>query len=184
MRYEVEQKFRVADTESIHRAMADRDISPRDTVTQVDTYYAHPVRDFAATDEALRIRRVGEENVVTYKGPKIDATTKTRQEIELAIAAGQQGAEQAGQLLEALGFRRVADVSKVRQTYCLEQEGQSVEIAVDNIEGLGSFVELEIVAEGEQALDPARQTIATLATELGLAKVERRSYLELLLEHN
>ncbi len=183
MRYEVEQKFRVTNVESIHCAMANREVSPRDKVTQVDTYYAHPVRDFAATDEALRIRRVGETNVVTYKGPKIDATTKTRQEIELAIAAGQQGAEQASQLLEALGFRHVANVSKVRQTYCFKLEGQSVEVAIDNIEGLGSFVELEIVAEGEQALDAARQTIATLATELGLAEVERRSYLELLLEH-
>ena len=32
---------------------------------QVDRYSAHPARDFAETDEALRLRRVGDENRVT-----------------------------------------------------------------------------------------------------------------------
>ncbi len=184
MRYEVEQKYRVADLESIRRAMADRGASVQEAITQVDTYFAHPSRDFAATDEALRIRRVGEANVVTYKGPKIDATTKTRQEIELAIASGSEGAELAGQMFVALGFRRVADVSKVRQTFCIEHDQQSIEIAADQIEGLGSFVELEIVVEGEEAVEAARQSLAAFADELGLAEVERRSYLELLLEQS
>ena len=44
-----------------------------------------PCRDFAQTDEALRIRTVGDTSFVTYKGPKLDATTKTRRELELPL---------------------------------------------------------------------------------------------------
>ena len=64
--------------------MSDRltDTRPGEPAEQVDTYFSHPARDFAATDEALRIRSIDQENFVTYKGPKLDATTKTRREID------------------------------------------------------------------------------------------------------
>ena len=182
MRYEVEQKFPVEDLAAVRAAIANRGATSGDTVTQVDTYYAHPMRDFATTDEAMRLRCVNDTNVFTYKGPKLDATTKTREEIELPIQSGQHGATLGSQLLEALSFKPVATVSKVRQTYHLEYENQTIEFALDTIEGLGQFVEIEIVAEGEQAMDSARKTIGELATELSLTEPERRSYLELILE--
>ena len=69
-----------------------------------DRYFAHPSRDFARTDEALRLRRIGEFNFITYKGPKLDATTKTRREIEIGLADGQQAATDAAELLAAIGF--------------------------------------------------------------------------------
>ena len=47
---------------------------------QVDEYYAHPARDFAITDEALRLRTENNLTVITYKGPKLDRETKTREE--------------------------------------------------------------------------------------------------------
>ena len=181
MRYEVEQKYRVTTLDKVRREISVLGARGEGTVTQVDTYYAHPNRDFATTDEALRIRRVGEVNVLTYKGPKIDATTKTRQEIELSIAAGSLGAEQGDHLLQAFGFRRVAEVCKERQCFRLQRDDQAVELALDEVKGVGSFVELEIVVDGEDSIEPARQAIAKLAEELDLAEVERRSYLELLL---
>jgi ABC-type sulfate transport system permease component len=39
-------------------------------------------------DEAFRLRRVGERNYMTYKGPKLDATTKSRPEEEVRLADG------------------------------------------------------------------------------------------------
>ena len=73
MEYEVEQKFRVDELGSIEDALRQLGSRVEDTVEQVDCYFAHPVRDFAATDEALRIRQVGPDAFVTYKGPKIDS---------------------------------------------------------------------------------------------------------------
>jgi adenylate cyclase class 2 len=173
---EVEQKFRVADHAEVIARLKQLGATAHGEIEQRDTYYAHPARDFAKTDEALRIRCVGEKSFITYKGPKLDATTKTRREIELPIASPEEFAE----LLTALGFAVVAEVAKRRQIMRVEGPPFGVEVALDKINGLGSFVELEVAAEMAD-LDAARDQIAQLAIELGLTDNERRSYLELLL---
>ena len=80
--YEVEQKFQISDSPKLEAQLLGIGAAPFLQIEQVDTYFAHPARDFGQTDEAFRLRRIGEKNYVTYKGPKIDATTKTRQEME------------------------------------------------------------------------------------------------------
>ena len=65
MPIEVEQKYRIADRSAIVSSVASLRAIAEPAVTQVDTYYAHPARDFAVTDEALRIRRVGAANFIT-----------------------------------------------------------------------------------------------------------------------
>lgn len=182
MSIEVEQKYRLDDRETLLQRIAALDGIAQEPVTQVDTYYAHPERDFATTDEALRIRRVGETNFITYKGPKLNATTKTRREIELPLAAGELSATQWDELLSALSFRRVAEVCKLRQTFHLQREGQTIELAIDQVKGVGDFVELEVVVKDPSEVELAQARILALASELQLADAERRSYLELLLD--
>ena len=148
---------------------------------QVDRYFAHPARDFAETDEALRLRRVGDENRVTYKGPKLDAATKTRREIELPIEPGAAGLARFAELLEALSFRPVREVAKTRTPGVLDWQGRHIEIALDEVARVGLFVEIELVTHEEDA-DGAREAIKSLADQLGLTRSERRSYLEMLLE--
>lgn len=177
MTYEVEQKYRLSDAEAFSGRLQQLGASFQPAQRQVDIYYQHPARDFAATDEALRIRRVGDENCLTYKGRKVDGTTKTRREIELEIASGDAGAAATGALLEALGFRVVAQVCKHRRC---SRVGGEVDVAIDVVDGVGTFAELEILAVAEE-LDSARTKIMALAAKLGLTDVERRSYLELLL---
>jgi adenylate cyclase class 2 len=180
MKYEVEQKFPIADAAAIERKLTELGGVFESPVEQVDRYFGHPARDFARTDEALRIRRSGEQNRITYKGPKIDAATKTRREIELPLAPGEQAAEDFSSLLEALGFRRVAEVRKRRRIAGLAWNGCEVEAALDEVEHVGQFLELELSAD-DQGLDAAKACLASLAEELGLESSERRSYLELLL---
>jgi adenylate cyclase class 2 len=179
MQFEVEQKFPVADLAEVERRLVELGASVGPPVEQVDLYFAHPVRDFALTDEALRIRRVADESFITYKGSKIDAATKTRREIELPLSGGAAALGPWRELLEALGFRPVAEVVKRRRTGRLEWEGRQVEVALDEVEPIGQFVELEIGAD-EAEVQPARNCLASLSARLGLGPGERRSYLELL----
>jgi adenylate cyclase, class 2 len=178
---EVEQKFRSLDSAELQRRLARLIAGPRETIVQIDRYFAHPNRDFAQTDEALRLRREGSHNYITYKGPKLDRTTKTRREIELRLPDDDAGANDSSELLTALGFSPVLEVRKQRTHFMVAWQDRSVEVALDEVEGLGSFVELEIIAEPSD-MDAARAVLAGLAAELGLANSERRSYLELLIE--
>lgn len=186
--YEVELKFRVADPVAIERRLVALAARFRDPVEQVDRYFAHPCRDFARTDEALRLRRVADDVAITWKGPRIDSAAKTRRELELGLAAVAASGQSVGAvtidrwttLLESLGFRRVRDVAKRRRPARVPWQGAEVDVALDSVEGLGDFVELELQArQGEVPL--ATACIESLARELGCTGAERRSYLELLL---
>ncbi len=181
MKYEVEQKFPVEGLSGIEgklAAMGARISEPR---VEVDVYYAHPARDFAVTDEALRIRRVGGAAFLTYKGPKVDATTKTRHEIELPLGSDSSSAAAWSGLLESLGFRPVGEVRKRRRKAIVAWQGRQIEMSLDELDQLGTFVELELVV-ASQEVEAAKTHVNSLAEAVGLSGSERRSYLELLLE--
>jgi predicted adenylyl cyclase CyaB len=83
--YEVEVKV-PADVDRVAARLDEIGAEHIDSVEQIDTYYDAPHRNFAETDEALRIRAERhdgtEETRVTYKGPLVEAESKTREEFE------------------------------------------------------------------------------------------------------
>jgi len=182
MKFEVEQKHRVNDAAALVARLAERGVKIGSPVEQADQYFAHPSRDFAQTDEALRIRTAGGESFVTYKGPKLDTATKTRRELELPLDIEDADGSRFAELLRALGFRHVAVVRKKRRPFQIKHNGREVEGALDDVEQVGTFVELELVAD-DASLDEAKHIVAGLAADLNLGPSERRSYLELLLEN-
>jgi adenylate cyclase, class 2 len=182
MQFEVEQKYFVPDVRKLHERLAERGVEIGPPVQQADRYFAHPCRDFSQTDEALRIRTVGDKSFVTYKGPKLDAASKTRRELELPLDAGDADGLKFADLLHLLGFRPVGVVHKRRRAFQIDASDHHVEGALDEVDGVGTYVELELMAE-ESGLDEARSVIAALATELDLGFSERRSYLEIMLEN-
>jgi adenylate cyclase class 2 len=177
---EVEVKYAGADFAALERCLRRWGAREDPARNDADHYFNAPDRDFAATDEALRLRRIGEHNFVTYKGPKVDPQTKTRTEIEVPLAPGDRAADDFARLLTRLGYRPVAVVRKARRLFHLDRGGFALEVTLDDVERVGRFAELEIQAP-EAQLDAARNLLLQTADELGLSTGERRSYLELLL---
>ena len=178
---EIEVKCPVADFGAVKKCLAEWGAKPEPPRAEADHYYNAPDRDFARTDEALRLRRCGPQNKLTYKGPKIDTQTKTRTEIEVPLADGDQPAEDCCRFFEHLGYRPTAVVRKDRIGYHCAREGFDVHVTLDTVAQVGRFVEAEIVAD-EDRLSAARAALLRLIAELGLHTTERRSYLEMLLE--
>jgi adenylate cyclase class 2 len=174
--YEVELKIRTAHG-PVRERLAELDVTEGPTVTQTDTYYDAPHREFAETDEALRLRDQtdAEETTtkLTYKGPLVDTESKTRREAETVVG----DAQATETVLEGVGFEPAAVVEKTR-TY-FEHDGYTV--VLDEVTGLGEFVEVEREAE---TVEPAREGARRLLRELGLDPDEqvRTSYLGLLLD--
>ena len=177
---EIEQKFAHADFAVIERRLAQWQARPGEEHTETDHYFNAPDRDFAQTDEAFRLRRVGAANFLTYKGPKRAGPVKIRTELEIALRDGDEAAKQFMQLLVHLGYRPVAVVRKHRRMRHLEREGFALTVCLDEVERLGRFAEVEILAPEEQ-VDKARTVLADTAAALGLSELERRSYLGMLL---
>jgi adenylate cyclase class 2 len=177
---EVEMKFPVAVLSGLLQRLAG--LTPPAVLIgrerEADHYLNAPDRDFARTDEALRIRQQGETYVITYKGPKLDRTTKTRLEIEVPLGPGAATIAEAIALFQALGYRPTATICKTRTTYEVQLPAFRATVCLDEVEGVGTFVELEILAPEEQ-LAEAHTALHELAKQLGLSDSERRSYLEL-----
>lgn len=177
---EIEQKFVVADFVAIEQRLSEWHARRGAEHTEIDHYFNAPDRDFARTDEAFRLRRIGDANFLTYKGPKHAGPVKIRTELEIPLRDGDEAAAQIQQLLAHLGYRPVAIVRKHRRQYHLDRSDFALTVCLDEVERLGRFVEVEIVADDERK-DAARTVLADTAVALGLTNLERRSYLNLLL---
>ena len=173
--YEVECKV-ATPHEPVRERLAALDADPIDTLQQVDTYYDAPHRRFSETDEALRVRREGETTRLTYKGPLVDACSKTRAEHETAVEDG----EATARLLDALGFTPAATVEKERETF----RCRGYTVALDAVSGLGAFVEVEGKAANEEDIERVRDGARDLLAALGCGPASqiRTSYLGMLLE--
>ncbi len=183
MSFEVEIKFRVHDHAALAGRLSDIGVLADVPQAQNDLYLSHPSRDFATSDEALRLRRDGQTNHITYKGPRRAGPTKTREEIEIPFAEGPEGRADMARLFERLGFTPVLEVRKTRLTYRLRYHGRPIVVALDKVENLGAFAEVEALAANEADLPAAQDAVRTLAGELGLTDLEPRSYLRMVLEH-
>ncbi len=181
MTYEVELKFPIADASDVTLQLIARGATPGRVVHQYDVYFRHPSRDFQQTHEAFRIRRYDDDVFITYKGPVLDKATKTRREIEIAVGRRPEDFDRMRELLVMLGFEPVRPVEKTRALFHLTWEGRELELAVDSIDDLGTYLEIEALAE-ESDRDAARDAILRLAERLSLKNPERRSYLALMLE--
>jgi adenylate cyclase class 2 len=183
--YEVEVKVR-ADHDAVRERLDELDAQRVGRVTQEDTYYDAPHREFAETDEALRVRRETSqeeptqddtretEEVVTYKGPLVEQASKTRREVETGVEDG----DAAHAVLDALGFESAATVRKERVRYRLD----GYTVTLDSVDGVGEFVEVEIEAD-EDGIEAAREGAYAVLSDLGLDPDDqiRTSYLGLLL---
>lgn len=147
----------------------------RGVESQFDIYFAAPYRDFAKTDEALRIRSLDGQAVLTYKGPKLDGISKSRKEFETPV-------EEAAtiKILRALGFSEAGVVRKQREIFSAGE----ITICLDLVEGLGEFLEVEIVAEKD--LENSRAKLFELLKQFGAGEKDsiRTSYLEMILGKN
>lgn len=178
---EIELKFRAADWEGVRETLAAWGARPLGTREEVDQYFNAPDRDFARTDEALRLRRVGPSTCLTYKGPRRSAVTKTRLEIEVPIADGERPFSDAERMLVTLGFKPVAVVSKRRELFAVARDGMELVVCLDDVQSVGRFVEIEVVVD-EELVEPAQAAVLAAAAALGLRDPEPRSYLRMLLE--
>lgn len=179
---EVEAKFLVSDEDALEQSISQYfDDATRIDCVQTDEYFNHPCRDFGTTDEALRIRNCDDRLEMTYKGPRLDNHTKTREELELEIqnVCSPETDRTLRAILLALGFRLAGVVHKKRRSYSTEVEGRLLTLSVDHVQGLPLYVELEITCDAVER-DSATATLLRMAERMELSHSERRSYLELL----
>jgi len=115
MHREVEVKFSISEPSRIREKLLELGATYVDTVDQADIYYQHPCKNFAETDEALRLRennsKSGKSIELTYKGPKRGGWAKDRVEIVSRVVDSVEMQE----ILEMHGVKAVERILKHRE---------------------------------------------------------------------
>jgi adenylate cyclase, class 2 len=174
MKYiEIEQKYAVPDPEALREALIGRQAKPSTTTRQIDTYYNAPHRDFLApptVSEWLRIRRQddGDASLNFKRWHPIDADVKTHaDEYETPVS----DSEAVRLTLAALDFTVIAVVDKRREEWHLDGAVPTI-IAIDAIDGLGTFAEFEFKGEADTT-DDAHAELTALINSLGVSLGDR-----------
>ncbi|MFA5347538.1 MAG: class IV adenylate cyclase [Methanoregula sp.] len=170
---EIELKVRVPSLDPVRCQLDARNARFLGRIHEHDVYYNAPHRDFGVTDEAVRVRYTDNHAVITYKGVKMGASGfKAREELNTAVESG----EVFEAILDRLGFTRTAEVNKWRENY---QLGKTA-VSLDMVEQLGTFVEIEIMAERDDNITSGE--IKKVSKEIGVeGEPILASYLELVL---
>ena len=179
---EVEIKIPVSDLEREKEGLQRMGFVHEQSLIERDTYFDGGVCGIRKSGQALRVRQIihcdtGEKiSEINFKGKKMDSVSMSRPEYETTVGNG----EIAKKIFEAAGFFPVKPVVVKKREMLLCGEMRA---CLDEVEGLGTFLELEIMAEDESGRAPALKKIERILKELGhgMEETTRVSYLTQLL---
>lgn len=176
MQRELELKFRLFNEDNFLAILEKKDIYLENPVVQTDVIFLRKGKgfeDLKCGEPVVRIRKQGDKIITTIK--KYVDGIKDRLEAECEILDGKAFEK----FLGLLDFIPVVTVKKERRigTY-----GDAI-ISFDYVDGLGSFVEVEIISDDSRVqIDLLK--LDTIISELGLSKqnIVNKPYDEMLFE--
>ena len=179
-RYEIEIKLPVKNLDDVKEQLRSKGFQEEAVIRECDMYYNSLYHDVKKLGEALRIRKSTNLSTgklqaqINFKGKKIDDVSMSRQEYETLV----ENPETMEKILIALGFEPAAGVQKIR---CYMKR-DNMTACLDQVENLGDFLELEMIASEESMRVQYLQGMEKLLIELGLSMKEtvRTSYLSML----
>ncbi len=176
---EVEAKARTSDPARIEKLLHDMG-SARDQIDFADAYYV-PVATEGYSFHRFRLRRTGEQAVVTAKEKVGAAGVEANREHEFAVS----DPESFEAFARLFGFKVLLEKRKAGRRWTVgPAAGGSLSATVEliEVEGLGHFVEVEILVDQESELEAARNRVIEILQSLGVDQqsIEPTPYTQLL----
>jgi len=175
----IELKARLQNFERVHSVLTQRRIALAATLRQIDTY-------FHAPHGRLKLREINEETaqLIFYQRP--DRAEVKRSDYLIAPVAS--SAALCDVLGAAYGIRIV--VKKTRELYLLPRQfgknagraaSDLIRLHLDAVEGLGHFLEIEVILQDGESPPIAEQEAQFWLQEFGIAPEDllSRSYADL-----
>ena len=138
---EIEVKFYVSNFDDELREKVEK-ISPEiehfEKNFEINLYFDDQQGSLKKKGEVLRLRRWGDENSLTFKGPKTKSKFKKRLELEVEV----DNFQKAEKILENLAFRECMRYEKRREKFKFVLDNNKLEVCFDEMP-YGNFVEIE-----------------------------------------
>lgn len=154
----IEVKYHVQDAEALLLALKARSIELDDPIYQDDQAYAPEGWSYGDNKlgvSFVRLRTVNGQHTFTLKRPAENALSCD--EYETAVA----DRDQMHRAILAMGFYPTVRIAKTRRTAVLD----NLSLCVDEVEGIGTFVELERLVPDDV---PGEAELAAFVTDLNI----------------
>jgi adenylate cyclase class 2 len=158
---EVEVKYRVSDPEALLRALETSGIELAEPECQDDQAYAPDGWSYGDSRigvSFVRLRTVDGKHTFTVKRPAENALACSEYESGIADRAEMDRA------VRAVGFYPTVRIAKTRRTAPVGD----VLLCVDEVEDLGTFLELERMVADDVAAGPVQAELAEFVASLGV----------------
>jgi adenylate cyclase, class 2 len=158
---EIEVKYRVDDPEALLAALKSRGIEVSDPFRQDDQAYAPAGWRFGDSKlgvSFLRLRTVAGRHYFALKMPAQNAHARLEYETEVADRDAMHNAALH------MGYRPTVRITKTRRTARIGD----CSLCIDDLEGIGSFIEAERLAPEDADAHAVQTELATLIESLGV----------------
>ncbi len=161
---EIELKFKVNNLNEIIKKLEEKNCKISEKLVQYDTIYVENLDNVESTEGSiwLRVRKENDKIELNYK--KQSKKLMESEEIEFAVSSY----EKANLFLKSLGYKPWVEVNKTRR----HTKYQDCNICIDEVEKLGSFIELELLINENNNVDYEKQLLA-IAKELNIDTTSR-----------
>lgn len=153
----VEIKARLHNVEEVRKRAEQLSGGPPEVLEQEDVF-------FPAQHGRLKLRRLAADHgqLISYERPDVSGPKTST----YAISHTREPQQLRDVLRAALGEATI--VKKVREVYLVGQ----TRIHLDVVEGLGAFMELEVVLADEQSAQSGEETALKLMEQLGIERAD------------
>jgi len=158
---EVEIKVRIDSAKKIEKKLQNLGIELGQTKKQHDVVFAEPgSADNALNANWLRIRTENDSKVYfTLKRSVVGHLDSIEHEVVV------NDAKELENIIKTLGFELYSDLTKLRR----KAKIGSIEISVDEVPGIGEFIEAEMLVDHDSNHDEIVSKLWELFTKLGLS---------------
>lgn len=161
---EIEVKAKVKDLVVVKTKLEELGCTFSEPVIQDDTIFVNFAGDFTKFvpgTNFLRIRKAKGKVLFTLKQPQKNELDCIEKEVEISDAGQFRGA------LELMGYHEAVQVYKTRT----KTRFNDMEICLDDVKGLGSFVEVEKITDGDG--DAVQETLFNFLETVGVKREDR-----------
>ena len=143
-------------------------------IIEEDTYFTDKNMSFVRDRVCLRTRKTNEDFLeLTYK-PKTDNNTEKYGKREVNIKIEPQDYNDTKYILKELGYEEYVSFKKHRKIYSKNINNFEYNIMIDEIENVGSFIELEILANNEKEKEQLHDELDLFVEKIGCDNLKEK----------
>ena len=167
--YQLEEKY-----DDILKKIKEEGFKFLKDIVEEDTYFTDKDMTFIKDRICLRTRKINEDFLeLTYK-PKIDNNTEKYGKREVNLRIHTKDYIDTKYIIEELGYIEYVSFKKHRKIYTKVIDNFDYNIMIDSIEGVGNFIELEILCSNEEEKEFLHDKLDDFVEKLGCSNLKEK----------